>query len=203
MSHSKTALILAAALAAALAVPSSVFAHCDTMEGPVVADAKLALEHRDVAPILKWVGPADEPAIRSAFDQTLAVRALGPEARELADRFFFETLVRIHRAAEGAPFTGLKPEGTEIEPIVLAADRALVSGSDAELVAHLTKAVADGARQRFASAAEARRHADQNPEMGRHYVAAYVELTHWLERLDHDATTDAHAGAEAPAAHSH
>jgi hypothetical protein len=199
----KSTLLLAGALAATFALPPPANAHCDTMEGPVVADARLALERRDIAPILKWVGPADESAIRSAFDQTLAVRALGPEARELADRFFFETLVRLHRAGEGAPFTGLKPEGTEIEPIVLAADRALATGSDAELVAQLTKAVADGARHRFASAVEARRHADHSPEMGRGYVAAYVELTHWLERLDHDATTDAHGGAEAAAAHSH
>lgn len=30
-------------------------AHCDTLEGPVIKDAKSALEKKDVTPVLKWV----------------------------------------------------------------------------------------------------------------------------------------------------
>src|SRR5512138_2915043 len=93
--------------------PRPAAAHCDTMGGPVIADAKVALAKGDLTPVLKWVKPENEPEVRTAFTQTLKVRAQGPEARELADRYFFETLVRIHRAGEGAPYTGLKAEAVE------------------------------------------------------------------------------------------
>ena len=81
-------------------------AHCDTMDGPVVAAARVALEKGDIAPVLKWVKPEREKEIRAAFARTLSVRAGGPEAKELADMYFFETLVRVHRAGEGAPLHG-------------------------------------------------------------------------------------------------
>jgi Family of unknown function (DUF6448) len=56
------------------------------------------------------------------FQRILLLRRLGHEAKELAARFFFETLVRIHRAGEGAPYTGLT-EG-EPEPIIAVTDAA-------------------------------------------------------------------------------
>ena len=93
----------------AVLLPRAVFAHCDTMDGPVVAAAKAALEKGDVTPVLKWVAKDREGEIRTAFQKTLAVRSKGPEAKELAHMYFFETLVRIHRAGEGAPYTGLQP----------------------------------------------------------------------------------------------
>lgn len=82
---------------------SFVYAHCDTLGGPVVAVAKQALEKGDVTPVLKWVKKENEGEIRAAFKKTLTVRSKGPEARELADMYFFETLVRLHRAGEGPP----------------------------------------------------------------------------------------------------
>ncbi len=44
-----------------------VAAHCDTMSGPVIQDAQLALQRGDVTPVLKWVKLADEAQIREAF----------------------------------------------------------------------------------------------------------------------------------------
>lgn len=82
------------------------------------------MEKGDITPLLKWVRPEDEQKIKAAFDKTLAVRVKGPEAKELADVYFFETLVRIHRAGEGAPYTGLKP-GAAIDPAVALADKSL------------------------------------------------------------------------------
>ncbi len=119
-----------------LAVPF-VFAHCDTMDGPVITEAKKSLETGDITPLLKWVRAEDEDLIRKTFDKALSVRKLSPEAAELADRLFFETLVRVHRAAEGAPFTGLKPEGTGISPAEAAADKALDEGSVDELASNI------------------------------------------------------------------
>jgi hypothetical protein len=88
----------------------------------------IALAAGDVTPVLKWVPVNDEQLIRTAFQNTMQVRKLGGQAQKLADMYFFETLVRIHRAGEGASYTGLKP-GAEIDPAIAMADEALESGS--------------------------------------------------------------------------
>ena len=154
-------------------------AHCDTLDGPVVATARTALDKGDVTPLLKWVRPEEEKEIRAAFQKTLAVRTNGSEAKELADMYFFETLVRIHRAGEGAPYTGLKP-GAAIDPAVALADKALESGSADKLADILTNAMTNGIRNRFHRALEARKHADENVTAGREYVEAYVIFTHYV-----------------------
>ena len=124
--------------------PRPAFSHCDTLDGPVVKDARTALETRDVTPVLKWVAADNEGEIRQAFAHALAVRGLGAEARSLADRFFFETLVRVHRQGEGAPYTGLQPAGAEVEPGIAASDRALETGSVDTLVALAAREVEQG-----------------------------------------------------------
>jgi len=166
--------------------PGYAGAHCDTLEGPVVVTARAALEKGDVTPLLKWVKKENEIEIKEAFKKTLAVRKLGKEAKGLADMYFFETLVRIHRAGEGAPYTGLKP-GTAIEPSVAAADEALDTGSADKLVKMVTNAVSMGIRERFEHAGETKKHADESVEEGRKFVEAYVEFTHYVERLHMDA----------------
>lgn len=101
-------------LAAALWSAPALRAHCDTLDGPVVAAARVALDKGDNTPVLKWIRAGQEAEVRTAFEQALVERTKGPEARELADRYFFETLVRVHGAGEGAPYTGLKPAGIKI-----------------------------------------------------------------------------------------
>jgi hypothetical protein len=171
----------------------TVWGHCDTMDGPVVADAKGALEKGSVTSVLKWVGKDKEGEIRQAFQKTLVVRGKGPEAEELADMYFFETVVRIHREGEGVAYAGLKPAGTPLEAGVAASDKALDTGKVEGLVKGATDAVAAGIRQRFAEAAEAKGHADESVEAGRRFVAAYVEFVHYVERI----FADAEAGAQA------
>lgn len=186
------------------------FAHCDTVDGPVVTDAKAALEKKDFTPVLKWIKPEHEAELKTAFARTLAVRAQGSEARELADQFFFETLVRVHRAGEGAPYTGLKPAGTKVEPAIAVADQALESGKADALIKTMTDEATAGIRQRFVEAIEKKKHAEQSVEAGRKYVAAYVEFVHYVEALDATATrpASAHEHGEAvaqpaKAAHEH
>ena len=166
-----------------------VFAHCDTLDGPVVKTAKAALEKGDVTAILKWIKKDDEKEIKDLFQKTLIVRSKGKEAKELADMYFFETLVRIHRAGEGAPYTGLKPAG-EVEPAVLEADKALESGSVDNLVKLVTETSAKGIRELFQKAYEAKKHADHNVNAGREFVEAYVQFTHYVERLHMDAASE-------------
>ena len=181
--------------AAWLCVAASAFAHCDTMDGPVVIAAATALENKDITPVLKWIQPDHEAELKAAFRRTLAVRTQGTEARELADQFFFETLVRIHRAGEGAPYTGLKPAGTKLAPAIEAADQALDSGKSDALIKALTDEAAAGIRRRFTDAAEKKKHAEHNLDAGREYVAAYVEFVHYVEAL--------HTAATRSAAHEH
>jgi hypothetical protein len=194
--------VVPAALAAVLVVlsPRPALAHCDTLDGPVVKDARAALEARDVTPVLKWVAPESEREIREAFTHAVAVRGLSPEAGSLADRFFFETLVRVHRQGEGAPYTGLKPEGAEAEPGIAAADRALETGSVDALVALAAAEVEQGLRKRYAHVAEKKKGVGESVAAGREYVAAYVDFIHYAEGVVQAAAGPAgHAGHEAPA----
>ncbi len=158
-------------------------AHCDTLNGPVIKSARQALAIGDVTPVLKWVRIDDEQLIRTAFQNTMEVRKLGGQAQKLADMYFFETLVRIHRAGEGASYTGLKP-GTEVDPAIALADKALESGSVDKLIGVLTDATSKGIRERFRRALETRKHADESVTAGREFVEAYVIFTHYVEGLD-------------------
>jgi len=171
------------ALAALFTFPSLTWAHCDSLEGPVVQDARLALEKGDPTPVLKWVSKEHEGEIRDAFKQTMAVRTRGDDARTLADRYFFETLVRIHRAGEGEAFAGLKP-ASDVDPGIAAADKALESESPEELARHLSAAVSEGIQKRFALALERKKHAQESVEAGRKYVEAYVDYIHFVESVN-------------------
>ena len=181
--------------------------HCDTLDGPVVALARKALETGNVNHVLPWVRPEDEHEIRQAFDHAAAVRKLGPPARELADRHFFETLVRVHRASEGAPYTGLKPAGADLGPAVPAADKALQDGSVEAVVKLLTDAVRAGVHRHFHAATSRKNFAVDDVAAGRKYVEAYGPYGHYVERLWEAATGPAHghhqAHGERPRGHEH
>ena len=57
----------------------SALAHCDTTSGPVIPEAKVALEKGDVTPILKWIKKDNEAEIKAAFAKAVAVRSKDPE----------------------------------------------------------------------------------------------------------------------------
>lgn len=97
--------------------------HCDTMDGPVVTAARKALDANDVTLALAYVPESGEAEVRAAFDKVQKARKAGPEAREVADLYFFETVVRVHRAGEGAAYTGLKPAGLDEGPVIPIAER--------------------------------------------------------------------------------
>lgn len=175
-------LTCAVVMVAMLVASGAALAHCDTLDGPVVETAKFALKNGDVQPVLKWVPKEHEQEIRDAFSQTLAVRVKGKEARELADRFFFETLVRVHRAGEGAPYTGLKSAGT-VEPAIAAADKALQTASVDTLADKISNAVREGIKKRFDAALEKKKHADDSVEAGRDFIEAYVQYVHFIEGI--------------------
>jgi hypothetical protein len=169
--------------AASFLVSNILFAHCDTMDGPVVIAAQKALASGDVSLVLIWVQKKDEAEIKEAFQKTLAVRKLGTEARNLADMYFFETLVRIHRAGEGVAYTGLKAAGAEVEPGIEAADKALASSSAEELTKHLSEAMRQAIHKQFTEAIARKNFKTDDIEAGREYVKRYVEFIHFVERV--------------------
>ena len=217
MKASRTLLAAALALGALWAAPAS--AHCDTLDGPVVASARDALATAQVERALAWVRKADEPAIRSAFAKARAARAKGATPDGAADQAFYATLVRLHRAGEGEPFTGLKPAGT-IAPHVAAADAAVDSGNPEALERMIVERTRAGLHQRYEAVAARRDFSPTDVEAGRAYVSAYVAFVHHAERL-HDAAAasdahdqhakaparpgvaDAHSGAAVTAGHRH
>lgn len=173
--------------------PVRALAHCDGLDGPVVKAAQRALETRNPAFALIWVQEKDEREIQTAFDQTLAVRELSPQAKELADRFFFETLVRLHRAGEGTSFTGLKPAGRDLGPAIPAADEAIRVGSVEPVRRLLIGVLDERLGEQFGAAMSAKTFKSNDLPAGRAYVRAYVEFIHFVERL-YDSTKKAPHG---------
>ena len=179
-----------------LATAGNALAHCDGLDGPVVSSARQALAKGDVKIVLPWVSAEKEGEIRKAFDLTMAVRGKGEKEKELADMYFFETLVRIHREGEGAPYTGLKPAGRDLGPAIPAADEALESGDPGPLLKLINEKIHDGIHKYYMAAKEKKAHAGESVEAGRAYVNAYVPYLHFVERLYLDASTPVAHGAE-------
>jgi hypothetical protein len=179
-------------MALAIAAAGPLLAHCDGLDGPVVQAAMKALDTGKIGHVLMWVRAADEPEVRAAFEKTLAVRKLSPDARGLADRYFFETVVRVHRAGEGQPYTGLKPAGRDLGPAIPAADKAIETGSADAVIELATHAARHGIEERFARVMSAKKVAGEDVAHGREYVEAYVQFLHYVEGL-HTASAG-HAG---------
>ncbi|MBP1699265.1 MAG: hypothetical protein H6Q41_4453 [Deltaproteobacteria bacterium] len=184
--------VFVVALTMALPGPGTALAHCDGLDGPVIVDAKKALESGDVNLILIWVQKKDEAEIKKAFQKTLAVRKLNPEAKELADMYFFETLVRVHRAGEGEPYTGIKPAGRDLGPAIPAGDKAVADGKLDPLYRLLTERIHDGLHQKFELVMKKKNFRKDDVQAGREYVEAYVPFIHYVEALYEITTKGAH-----------
>lgn len=98
------------------------------MDGPVVKAARKALETNNVNLVLVWVQKEHEDEIKNSFQKTL---------------------VRLHRVGEGAPYTGLKPAGRDLDPAIPAADESIEKGSAEKLLKILTDVVHEGLHAHF------------------------------------------------------
>ena len=169
--------------------------HCDSLDGPVVAAARRSLRGGRPDPILPYVRVEMEPELRQAFELAAKARAAGPDACD-ADRWFFETAVRLHRAGEGATFTGLKPAGLDVGPAIPAAERALESGSAEQLTDVLCAVLREQARHRLEHAMRLKEHAAEGVPAARDYVEAMLGYQVWAHRIYRQATAAAIHGAE-------
>jgi hypothetical protein len=106
---------------------------------------------------------------------------------------------------EGVGFTGIQPTGTEIEPIVLAADRALETGDDSQVAALAPAERRAELHRRFETALGKKKFDANDVPAARDYVAAYVSFFKYAEGEDHEHQhvhgQDAHA--HHGAAHRH
>ena len=170
--------------------------HCDTMDGPVVKAAMSALEKGEVDIILPWAPKAAEAEIKSAFRSVLEARAKGPEAARVADLWFFETVVRLHRAGEGAPYTGLKPAGLDWGPVVHRAEKAIETGDPGDVIGFMTREVEHAMKERFERAMRLKAHAGHSVDAEREYVHAMLGFVLSSHHLWAGLRADVHGEAE-------
>lgn len=181
---SKIAGALLIALAIIAIVPTSASAHCDTMDGPVISDAKKAIETNNLNYALKWVLPDGDQELTEAFELAMAVRGLSPEAQELADKYFYDNFVRIHRAGEGAPYTGVKPYGTPMEEVVIAADKSIEVGNLSPLKELVPAAIMPELQERLDKVLATIDFDVDDVNAGREHIEAYVQFFHLAEEGD-------------------
>jgi len=182
----------AAAVGMLMVSPLTASAHCDTMEGPVVGDAQKALEENNSNYISRWGFAEDEGEVLAIFNQVMEVRDDSPEAQKLADQYLFENLVRIHRAGEGAPYTGVKPEETEIAKEVAGADASIAVGNLDPLKGIVSDEKITELEESFEEVMATKEFDENNVEAGREYVEAYVTFTHLAEEEGHAAEEAVH-----------
>ncbi len=184
---------------------TTLFAHCDQMNGPLVIDAQKSIAQNNVNIVLKWVPAADEAEIKNAFNQMMKVRELSPEAKSISEKYFFETIVRIHRAAEGVAFTGVKPEGTPIDERVMAADKSIETNDLSPLKSLVAEKDLPELTERFNKVMSLKNFDANNVEAGREYIEAYVLFFKFAEGETEGHAVhghgDAHAGTASHAAH--
>ena len=166
------------------AVLPSAEAHCDTADGPAVTDGRRALETGQVEYAHKWIPAEGEQELREVFEKAIAVRALSPEAAEIADRLFLETLVRLHRLAEGVGFTGIQDSGAYVEPVVVEADKALETGDLGPVLELVEPDRRDELTRRFEIARSKQGFEVTDVAAGRDYIAAYVDYFKYAEGED-------------------
>lgn len=166
--------------------------HCDSMDGPVVTAAKKALAAENVNLILPYVPKAGEEEITRTFQKVIPARKESTLVREVADQYFFETVVRIHRAGEGAPYTGLKPAGLSEGPVIPVAEKAIESGTPDELVTLLCDTVRAEALHKFERLMHLKQHAGESVDEAREYVEAMLGLQVWSHKLYQCAKAELH-----------
>lgn len=166
--------------------------HCDSLDGPVVTVAREALDREDVTLVLPYVPAAAEAEVCGAYDRAIKARAQGGEAREVADLWFSETVVRLHRAGEGAPYTGLKPAGLDVGPVIPVAERAIRDEDPTALIEVLTGIVRDEATHRFQELLDRKTTAGEDVASARRYVTAMLGLQVWAHELAGAAHADPH-----------
>jgi len=158
--------------------------HCDTMDGPVVKACRNAFEKDNVNLVLPWVRESDEGDVREAFKRVQRVRKKWDgESTDIAERWFFETVVRLHRAAEDEPFTGLKPAGMNWGPVVPLAEKAMETGNPSDMIKLITGDVERVLFERFMAMTNKKEYDVDDVAKAREYVRAEMDFILFAHKL--------------------
>lgn len=166
--------------------------HCDTMDGPVVKAAKQALEKEDVKIIIPYAPKSSEKEITETFKKVISAKKSGKQAKEIAELYFFETVVRLHRAGEGAPFTGLKPAGLSEGPIIPIAEKAIEKESEDELITTLCDFTTKEIEDRFSKMLELKKRKEKSTDDARKYVSSMLGLQVYCHKIYLALTSRSH-----------
>jgi hypothetical protein len=182
--HNGKGVFMAMLFVVGLMSGGTALAHCDSYDGPVIKDAKKAIAQDNVDLVLKWVSPEQEEEIITLFRKTRELRDGDSMVFNIVEKHFLETLVRLHRETEGAPYTGLKAAGTT-KPVIQLSDAAISEGSVDDLAEKLLNHIRHVVYDKYHKVASLYPVKDDSVEKGREFVEAYVDYTHTLEAI-HD-----------------
>jgi hypothetical protein len=182
---------------------SRLFAHCDGSDGPVVKAAADALQRNNVNLVLIWVQEKDEEEVINAFESSLKIRELSPEAKDFADKYFFETVVRLHRTGEGESYTGLKPAGRDLGPVIPLADKSIKDGTLKELGEFIIHRVNEKLNKSFGNVNILKNYSSEDIIEGREFVEAYVKFIHYAEKVYDISTHSEGHTADSKEIHKH
>lgn len=148
--------------------------HCDTRDGPVVKAARKALETGNLNYVMIWIPKESEKELKGIFEKTLRARKAGKDAQDVADDWFFETAIRLHRVGEGAPYTGMKPAGLSEGPIVPRAEKAIETGDPKETIDFILKTVEEDLKHRFYNVMAKKKYDVNDVAAGREFIRAFI-----------------------------
>ena len=160
------------------------YAHCDSYDGPVIKDAKQALSSNNPKLVLKWISADQEKEVLDLFAKTYNLKKGDKEVYNIVEKHFLETLVRLHRETEGAPYTGLKDAGTT-KPIIKLTDMSIEKENLSAMTDKLNAFMAQVIKEKYDKVVKLDKTKNESPEKGREFVKAYVDYTHTVEAL-HD-----------------
>jgi Family of unknown function (DUF6448) len=157
--------------------------HCDTMDGPVITACKKALETGNVNYVLPFAPKKAEEELKHAFNLTLKARELGEDANEVADLWFFETAVRLHREGEGASYTGLKPAGLDWGPVVPRAEKDIEKEDPTETIEFIKGVVEEEMLKKFDAALSAKDYDINDVDAAREYTESMLHFVLFSHQL--------------------
>lgn len=148
----------------------------DTMDGPVVTAAELALEMENVNYVLPFVKEEYETELKEAFDRTVTVRELSGEAAEVADYWFFETAVRLYMLGAGKSYSGIRQSGLNEGHIILKAQTAIENQDKDALENFLINSLRDAIETRFEIAISKNDYDINDTEAARDYLDSMLDF---------------------------
>jgi hypothetical protein len=170
------------------------FAYCEALEEPLVRDARKALDQHKVELAFKWVDKDRESEIRTAFDRAVKERETSPATGDATDKIFFEVLGRVHCEGENFPFLGENPAGPHVHPVRQEIDRALSTDEVDDLSQRISSEVSKGIHERFDKVRQFEAGQQDNVDIARKYVDAYVDYVDYVEKIHRDAMEGRNAG---------